>query len=89
MRGLSRGQKDEDISMAASEGSPLASENERLILDIVRRHEPIARAAITAHTNLTQQSVHRLWKNYAASASAFLCTWDPSSRIPEDPEHPG
>ena len=46
--------------MAAFEKSPLASENERLILDIVRRHEPIARAAITAHTNLTQQSVHRL-----------------------------
>ncbi|WFS04056.1 ROK family transcriptional regulator [Rhizobium tumorigenes] len=39
---------------------PLASENERLILDIVRRHGPIARATITAHTNLTQQSVHRL-----------------------------
>jgi len=46
--------------MAAFEKSPLASENERLILDIVRRHEPIARAMITAHTNLTQQSVHRL-----------------------------
>ncbi|QCJ00856.1 ROK family transcriptional regulator [Agrobacterium larrymoorei] len=39
---------------------PLASENERLILDIVRRHGPIARASITGHTNLTQQSVHRL-----------------------------
>lgn len=39
---------------------PLASENERLILDIVRRHGPIARATITGHTNLTQQSVHRL-----------------------------
>lgn len=46
--------------MAAFEKSPLASENERLILDIVRRHEPIARATITAYTNLTQQSVHRL-----------------------------
>lgn len=46
--------------MAAFEKSPLASENERLILDIVRRHGPIARALITAHTNLTQQSVHRL-----------------------------
>ncbi len=46
--------------MAALEKSPLASENERLILDIVRRHEPIARAMITTHTNLTQQSVHRL-----------------------------
>ena len=39
---------------------PLASENERLILDIVRRQSPIARASITGHTNLTQQSVHRL-----------------------------
>lgn len=46
--------------MAAFEKSHLASENERLILDIVRRHEPIARATMTAHTNLTQQSVHRL-----------------------------
>jgi len=46
--------------MAAFEKSPLATENERLILDIVRRHGPIARALITAHTNLTQQSVHRL-----------------------------
>lgn len=46
--------------MAALEKFPLASENERLILDIVRRHEPIPRATITAHTNLTQQSVHRL-----------------------------
>ncbi|NTJ61252.1 ROK family transcriptional regulator [Agrobacterium rhizogenes] len=46
--------------MAALEKSPLASENERLILDIVRRHEPIPRATITTHTNLTQQSVHRL-----------------------------
>ena len=46
--------------MAALEKSPLVSENERLILDIVRNHEPIPRATITAHTNLTQQSVHRL-----------------------------
>ncbi len=46
--------------MAALEKSPLASENERLILDIVRSREPIPRATITAHTNLTQQSVHRL-----------------------------
>jgi predicted NBD/HSP70 family sugar kinase len=46
--------------MAALEKSPLASENERLILDIVRSCEPIPRATITAHTNLTQQSVHRL-----------------------------
>ena len=39
---------------------PLASGNERLILDTVRRHGPISRALITGHTNLTQQSVHRL-----------------------------
>jgi len=31
-----------------------------MILDIVRRHEPITRAAMTDLTNLTQQSVHRL-----------------------------
>ncbi|KAA1184382.1 ROK family transcriptional regulator [Rhizobium tropici] len=46
--------------MTVLEKSPLASGNERLILDIVRRHEPIPRATITADTNLTQQSVHRL-----------------------------
>jgi predicted NBD/HSP70 family sugar kinase len=46
--------------MAALEKFPLASENERLILDIVRNHEPIRRATITAHTNLTQQSIYRL-----------------------------
>lgn len=46
--------------MTALEKLPLATENERLILDIVRRHEPIPRASITAQTNLTQQSVHRL-----------------------------
>ena len=39
---------------------PLASGNERIILDIVRRYGPISRASITGHTNLTQQSVHRL-----------------------------
>lgn len=34
--------------------------NERLVLDVVRRHDGISRSAITAHTRLTQQSVHRL-----------------------------
>ena len=61
--------------MAASEGSPSASENERLILDIVRRHEPIARATITAHTNLTQQSVHRLVETLLTRG--LLCTGAP------------
>ncbi|NTJ11435.1 ROK family transcriptional regulator [Rhizobium lusitanum] len=61
--------------MAASEESPLASENERLILDIVRRHEPIARATITAHTNLTQQSVHRLVETLLTRG--LLCTGAP------------
>ncbi|NKJ38595.1 ROK family transcriptional regulator [Rhizobium sp. SG570] len=61
--------------MAASEGSPLASENERLILDIVRRHEPIARATITTHTNLTQQSVHRLVETLLTRG--LLCTGAP------------
>ncbi|MFC0010963.1 ROK family protein [Devosia nitrariae] len=36
------------------------SNNERLLLDIVRRQQPIARAAVTGLTDLTQQSVHRL-----------------------------
>lgn len=61
--------------MAASEGSPSASENERLILDIVRRHEPIARAMITTHTNLTQQSVHRLVETLLTRG--LLCTGAP------------
>ncbi len=48
------------IASQTFDRQPIASENERLILDIVRRHGPIARASITGHTNLTQQSVHRL-----------------------------
>ncbi|KQR71535.1 ROK family transcriptional regulator [Rhizobium sp. Leaf341] len=40
--------------------APLASDNERMILDIIRRHGTMARSTITSHTNLTQQSVHRL-----------------------------
>jgi predicted NBD/HSP70 family sugar kinase len=36
------------------------STNERLLLDIVRKQQPIARAAVTGLTDLTQQSVHRL-----------------------------
>jgi predicted NBD/HSP70 family sugar kinase len=36
------------------------SNNERLLLDIVRKQQPIARAAVTGLTDLTQQSVHRL-----------------------------
>ena len=38
----------------------LPSENERIILDIVRRQGRVPRSAITARTNLTQQSVHRI-----------------------------
>ncbi|MCD2471692.1 ROK family transcriptional regulator [Jiella sp. MQZ9-1] len=40
--------------------STARSRNERMILEVVRRNEAIARAAITGHTNLTQQSVHRI-----------------------------
>lgn len=40
--------------------APALSRNERMILDVVRRAEPIARSAVTAETNLTQQSVHRI-----------------------------
>ncbi|OBZ94794.1 NagC family transcriptional regulator [Pararhizobium polonicum] len=48
------------VAPSGRPGLPLASDNERMILDIVRRHEPITRAAMTERTNLTQQSVHRL-----------------------------
>lgn len=37
-----------------------ASKSERMILDIVRRHRAISRAAISLETDLAQQSVHRL-----------------------------
>lgn len=37
-----------------------ASPSERMILDIVRRHRTISRAAISLETDLAQQSVHRL-----------------------------
>lgn len=46
--------------------APLASDNERMILDIIRRHGTMARSAITSHTNLTQQSVHRLVEGLVA-----------------------
>ncbi|PYE93957.1 putative NBD/HSP70 family sugar kinase [Rhizobium sp. PP-F2F-G38] len=45
---------------------PLASDNERMILDIIRRHGAMARSTITSHTNLTQQSVHRLVEGLVA-----------------------
>ena len=38
----------------------MLSENQRMILDIVRRSPGITRAAIADRTDLTQQSVHRL-----------------------------
>ncbi|GGA39652.1 ROK family transcriptional regulator [Dyella nitratireducens] len=41
-------------------GSLMLAPSERLILNIVRRHGSIARAAIVAETDLAQQSVHRL-----------------------------
>ena len=48
----------------------VVSTNERLVLDVVRRNEGISRSAITAHTSLTQQSVHRLVE--ALTARGFL-----------------
>lgn len=57
---LSKAMTTDQTPHQSFDRQPLASENERLILDIVRRHGPIARASITGHTNLTQQSVHRL-----------------------------
>ena len=41
-------------------GNLVLSPSERMILDIVRRHGSIARAAIANQTELAQQSVHRL-----------------------------
>ena len=38
----------------------LLAENERLVLNVIRRHGSISRAAITAETPLTQPWVHRL-----------------------------
>ncbi|ACT06935.1 ROK family protein [Dickeya chrysanthemi Ech1591] len=37
--------------------------NERLVLDIVRRHRCIMRSAVSPQTNLTQPSVHRIIDN--------------------------
>lgn len=39
---------------------PRLSDNQRLLLDLLRRHQPIARADVTDLTELTQQSIHRL-----------------------------
>lgn len=39
---------------------PRLSDNQRHLLDLLRRHQPIARADVTDLTDLTQQSVHRL-----------------------------
>ena len=52
------------------------SRNERMILEIVRRHEPIPRAAITGHTNLTQQSVHRIIEDL--TAAGLLMSGEPT-----------
>jgi len=41
-------------------GDVLPSPSERMILDIVRRHRAISRAAIASETDLAQQSIHRL-----------------------------
>jgi len=44
----------------------LLSPSERLILNIVRRHGTMARAAIAAETDMVQQSVHRLVEQLTA-----------------------
>lgn len=46
-----------NLKYAADEG---LSDNERMILEIVRRGNGVTRAAVTGLTNLTQQSVHRI-----------------------------
>lgn len=38
----------------------IATDNERLVLDIVHRNPNISRSYMTKHTGLTQQSVHRI-----------------------------
>lgn len=45
------------------EGTPAISDNERLILDIIRLNEPIQRSQLPALTPLTQPSVHRIIDN--------------------------
>ncbi|CAG9000081.1 MAG: N-acetylmannosamine kinase [Candidatus Celerinatantimonas neptuna] len=41
---------------------PQASQNERMIIDVIRRSPGILRSEVTRQTNLTQQSVHRILK---------------------------
>lgn len=38
----------------------IATDNERLVLDIVHRNPGISRSFVTKHTGITQQSIHRL-----------------------------
>lgn len=47
------------MSMRDRQGR-IATENERLVLDIVHRNPEISRSILTKHTGLTQQSVHRI-----------------------------
>lgn len=46
--------------MARQAASHVVSKTERALLDVVRKHGSIARAAIASEVDLTQQSVHRL-----------------------------
>jgi predicted NBD/HSP70 family sugar kinase len=39
---------------------PSLTRNQRALLDLIRRHQPILRSTLTDLTDLTQQSVHRL-----------------------------
>ncbi|MDA7430634.1 ROK family transcriptional regulator [Primorskyibacter aestuariivivens] len=43
------------------------SNNQRMILDLVLRNQPITRSELTERTNLTQQSVHRIVSQLDAS----------------------
>lgn len=45
-----------EMARADMNNRPMRSDNERMILEIVRRHGGITGAAITGLTNLTQQS---------------------------------
>jgi predicted NBD/HSP70 family sugar kinase len=68
------------------QGIPTVSDNERLILDIIRRNEPIQRSQLSAQTPLTQPSVHRIIDNLIQKQLVLLgekITHGPGKPSPE------
>lgn len=59
------------MSKGLEEGRAL-SYNERMLLDLIRLHQPIARSRLTGLTDLTQQSVHRLLEGLIAAGLVEL-----------------